>query len=687
VSPPNLLKDEPSLYLRQHKENPVFWHPFSEEVFKKAEEKDLPVFLSIGYSSCHWCHVMEKESFEDPEIGEVLNRYFIPVKVDREEHREVDAYYMQSAMLFLGHGGWPLNVFCLPDGKPFFAITYLPPRGNGRQLGFLELLLKIREMWERERSLLKEDAEKVFFALKEFSRWERRKGDLPDPRDIFLSSTRDLDLLFGGISSAPKFPPYDRFFFYLSLKDLIPDLAPQIRLVLQHHLDKIVFSSALRDILSGGFHRYTVDEGWRIPHFEKMLYDQAFWLMILSRFYGFTSDPLYRVASLQIFEELTRNWVTPTSLYASAFDADDPLGEGYYYTFLPEEVLSACSEDVGSFAVQWFRIESLPELDGRSTLYPVSRPDNPTYHTRFGGEETFKKLYSQALSSLRGIREKRIPPVRDEKGVVGWNGWALLALFDLFRVYPSLSVKKEIDRILPLFSQMAKEGTIPQAIYPEGVRGKGGFLEWLVVGYSLFYGGIVTDTPSYLADSLSLLKTFLSRYYPDGEWRYESPDFPSIAISGVWDEAPLSPLYLLLKWLSELSLFFPEKFQSLKEEFSQYALSFVQKSPLHSLPLLSVLYSIKKGGGYSVIPEEGGRFLSYLPLLPHPVLPIFPKVYQWLTEEGSSLPSNKKFSYCAQGTCYPEKETFTDLLPYLIQDFPYLAEKNREEGKDHGEKE
>ncbi|MFB6099406.1 MAG: thioredoxin domain-containing protein, partial [Salinibacter sp.] len=281
---PNRLVEEQSPYLRQHKDNPVDWYPWGEEAFEKARREDKPIFLSIGYATCHWCHVMERESFEDEEVAAVLNDGFVAIKVDREERPDVDSIYMDVCQMMRGQGGWPLTVLLTPDRKPFFAATYLPKEGRFQQMGLLDLLPRVRNLWENDRDKLLDDAEEVTDLLRR-STEKQEQREAPGPQllnEAFRQLSRQFDRTHGGFGSAPKFPAPHNLLFLLRhwhrsgddrALEMVTETLDQMRL------------GGLFDQVGYGFHRYSTDQRWLLPHFEKMLYDQAMHVLAYTEAY------------------------------------------------------------------------------------------------------------------------------------------------------------------------------------------------------------------------------------------------------------------------------------------------------------------------------------------------------------------------------------------------------------------
>src|SRR5688572_22591909 len=350
---PNRLAEETSPYLLQHKENPVEWLPWGDEAFAKAQAEDKPVFLSVGYSSCHWCHVMAHESFEDEEVASILNRNFVSVKVDREERPDVDEAYMTAVQLQSGRGGWPMSVFLTPGRAPFFAGTYFPKQDRAGHPGFLTILRQLDRMWRAEK-------EEVLQAAESFAESLTQAMETPAPtsfraldrafvQDAFDRAVASFDAKHGGFGGAPKFPPHSAIELCLVLSRVssYPEgLRARARQMADLTLEKMVLGG-IHDHVGGGFHRYSTDEVWLLPHFEKMLYDNALMLGNLAR--ASESEPLFERASGSLMRWIQEDMRTPEGLYCSALDADSEGEEGKYYVWTEEEVQSALGDRADAF--------------------------------------------------------------------------------------------------------------------------------------------------------------------------------------------------------------------------------------------------------------------------------------------------------------------------------------------------
>ncbi|MGH7286853.1 MAG: thioredoxin domain-containing protein, partial [Myxococcota bacterium] len=349
----NRLANETSAYLRQHAHNPVDWYPWGDEAWNRARAEDKPVLVSIGYSSCHWCHVMERESFEDPNVGRLMNEHVVAIKVDREERPDVDQIYMEAVQRMTGSGGWPLNMFCMPDGRPFMGGTYFPPRRMHNRPSFAEVVLAVSRLWTTQRDDVQKAAQEVLASLH-----ARPDVTAPDPlgRESLSVLVRQLmaraDRRHGGFGAAPKFPTATNLEAVLA--------ATQLGVARGDSLEHLVFSlekmarGGIFDQLGGGFHRYSTDERWLVPHFEKMLYDNGQLLRVYANAYRLTADEELRWPVAETAAWLEREMLGPRSEAYASQDADSEGEEGRYFVWSPDEIEAVLGpEDAVAFCAAY----------------------------------------------------------------------------------------------------------------------------------------------------------------------------------------------------------------------------------------------------------------------------------------------------------------------------------------------
>jgi len=502
---PNRLAGSLSPYLLQHQDNPVDWHPWGDEAFAKAKGEDKPIFLSIGYSSCHWCHVMAHESFEDDEVARALNQDFVPVKVDREQLPDVDDAYMAAVHLSNGRGGWPMSVFLTPDLKPFFAGTYFPKDQ------FLQILNQANQVWETRRAEVEQVAESYAKSISSlFSRPapEVAKGLTPELiGDSCGTIISFADLENGGFGTRPKFPPHTAISLFLYLHESALPIDPETQksaLAVALHALQSMCEGGIHDHVGGGFHRYSVDERWFLPHFEKMLYDNA--LMLANYAKGaniaMNLDPRcgidFRSAAKRIVAWMERELRQENGLYGSALDADTEQGEGWYYTWTESEIDDVLGSKSPSFKAV-FGIRPEGNCNDEATGKPTGR------NIVYAKSEEAQKDWNACLDALLKRRQQRTPPARDTKCLVGWNGLAVKGLAEA--QYYSLA-----ERVAGALLQAEREaGCLPH-----------------IVGDS---------APAYLEDYAYLADGLFSLAAATGKraWHQEAERLTDLMIELFWD--------------------------------------------------------------------------------------------------------------------------------------------------------
>jgi len=416
---PNRLADETSPYLQQHKENPVDWYPWGEEAFAKARAEDKPVLLSIGYSACHWCHVMAHESFEDPDVAEVMNELYVNVKVDREERPDVDAVYMEATQAMTGSGGWPMTVFLTPDGRPFFAGTYFARTSSHGRPGFVELMSAVHEAWTERRGDLDAQADQLAAAVKARTELAGGDGGTKLDRAVLDAGLATLqgafDSEWGGFGQSPKFPQVSNL--ELVFRAHAADPSESTLRTLTTTLDAMA-SGGIYDHLGGGFSRYSVDAFWMVPHFEKMLYDQAQLLRAYVHGFQVTGEDRYLQVATEIVEYVRRDLRSPEGGIYSAEDADSEGEEGKFYVWRPEEMAAVLDEPgLTEAAMHWYGVTKSGNFEGSNILHRPVR-----------GDLLRPPDVDQARSILWAAREGRIRPGLDDKVLTEWNAMWVSAL-------------------------------------------------------------------------------------------------------------------------------------------------------------------------------------------------------------------------------------------------------------------
>ena len=428
---PNRLIHETSPYLRQHAHNPVDWFPWGEEAFRKAREENKPIFLSIGYAACHWCHVMERESFEDPETAEILNRYFVSIKVDREERPDIDNIYMNAVQAMTGHGGWPLSVFLTPDGVPFYGGTYYPPTDRHGLPSFKRVLLSIAHAWETRREDLIRNGQQVLSHIHHLAHL-RGEGDLSSSllENAFHTLAAHFDEHNGGFGTAPKFPqPMNLDLLLRAWQRFEFDRA----LVMVERTLEFMAYGGIYDQIGGGFHRYSVDAMWLVPHFEKMLYDNALLPRVYLHAWQITHYPLYRRVVEETLDYVLREMTTPMGGFCSTQDADSEGEEGRFYLWTPEEIEAVLDRETARVVMAYYGVQPGGNFEGRSILHVPTAPD--VVAERLGMRlEDLEAIIERARKALYAARAQRVWPGRDDKVQTSWNGMMMATLAEAGRV-------------------------------------------------------------------------------------------------------------------------------------------------------------------------------------------------------------------------------------------------------------
>ena len=449
----NRLLLEKSPYLLQHAANPVDWYPWGPEAFEKARNENKPIFLSIGYSTCHWCHVMKRESFEDPEVARLMNDAFISIKVDREERPDIDAVYMMVSQMMTGGGGWPLTIIMTPDKKPFFVATYIPKETRFGRMGMLELVPHISELWATRRDEITDDAARITAALRDAS--EYAPGEDLDPtleRIAFDELTNRFDEEHGGFGSAPKFPPGHTLLFLLRYWKRTGNPRP---LEIVEETLGAMRQGGIYDQVGFGFHRYSTDSAWLVPHFEKMLYDQAMLTMAYTETYQATGKEEYAATVREIIHYVLRDMTDPQGAFYTAEDAESEGEEGRFYVWTEDEIRQALDKGDADLATRLFSVETAGNFEGGMTGKKTGRN---IFHLR----DSFKEFTSrlgipdkelggkvQAIrSKLLAVREKRSRLHRDDKIITDWNGLMVAALAKAARVMDEPSYATAAGRSL-----------------------------------------------------------------------------------------------------------------------------------------------------------------------------------------------------------------------------------------------
>ena len=470
----NRLAKETSPYLLQHKNNPVDWYPWGEEALTHAKTLDRPILLSIGYSACHWCHVMERESFENNEIASLMNKKFVNIKVDREERPDIDSIYMNYVQMTTGSGGWPLTVFLTPTGVPFFGGTYFPPTDHFGRPGFPRVLESAATAFKERRIELEKTSPEIVKQLEKSSSLEVSGGHLAAEilEKAVSQMSRSFDPKYGGFGGAPKFPQAMSLGFLIRnhCRTGNPDILPMVELTLGEMARGGIF-----DQVGGGFHRYSVDERWFAPHFEKMLYDNALLVCIYLEIYQVTGSTFWHEIVIRTLDFLLREMMGKEGGFYSALDADSEGKEGRFYVWLEEEIKQVLGSSAAEFC-DYYSVSMKGNFEGTNILY--ARTDLQSMAKQLGlSEEEFEKTLTAKRKELFVVREKRIRPGLDDKVLTAWNGLTLTAFARAgFVLGSDIYLESAIKNAEFLEREMIKEGQIHRT-WKNGTARLNGYLE------------------------------------------------------------------------------------------------------------------------------------------------------------------------------------------------------------------
>jgi len=426
----NRLKDQTSPYLLQHANNPVDWYPWGTEALSRARDENKLILVSIGYSACHWCHVMEHESFEDQQVADIMNEHFICIKVDREVRPDIDQIYMNAVQLMTGSGGWPLNCFCLPDQRPIYGGTYF------RKPDWINLLKNLSDFWETKSGEAEEYAVRLTDGIRQSEQLIPVRSDVEfskkDIGEIFETWKRSFDLVEGGYNRAPKFPLPNNWQFMLRYAHLMKDNAAHVAVNIT--LEKMAFGG-IYDQIGGGFSRYSVDDRWHVPHFEKMLYDNAQLVSLYAEAYQYTGNELYKKVVFETLEFIESEMTSPEGGFYSALDADSEGVEGKFYTFSKDEIKVILGEEADLFNI-YYNITDDGNWEDEHTNIFLRKSDDAELAAKLGiDEEDLKEKVINARQKIFQARSERIRPGLDNKILAAWNGMMLRAYTDAYRVF------------------------------------------------------------------------------------------------------------------------------------------------------------------------------------------------------------------------------------------------------------
>ncbi|ERI89692.1 hypothetical protein HMPREF1982_04557 [Clostridiales bacterium oral taxon 876 str. F0540] len=424
----NRLVNEKSPYLLQHAYNPVDWYPWSDEAFAKAKAEDKPIFLSVGYSTCHWCHVMERESFEDEEVAELLNKYFISIKVDKEERPDIDSIYMTVCQALTGSGGWPMTILMTPDKKPFYAGTYFPKKSKYGRPGLMDVLFSVEEAWRTKKSDLISSSEEIVKAIgKPDTGKSKNRLSRASVKEAYKELKDSFDPVYGGIGEAPKFPIPHNLLFLMRYYYLYED--KKALEIVEKTLEGM-YKGGIFDHVGFGFSRYSVDRKWLVPHFEKMLYDNALLAIAYTEAYQITRKELYKETTEKIFKYILEVMTSEEGGFYCAEDADSEGVEGKFYVWDLKEVLSVLGEKEGKIYCDYYNITERGNFEGKSIPNLIAQE---IYELE--NDKDLKDKLDKAREKLFNYRDKRVHPHKDDKILTSWNGLMIAAFAYAGRVF------------------------------------------------------------------------------------------------------------------------------------------------------------------------------------------------------------------------------------------------------------
>ena len=520
-SPPNRLANEQSPYLLQHARNPVDWYPWGEEAFLRAREEGRPIFLSIGYSACHWCHVMEEESFADPQVGKLLNDVFVCIKVDREERPDIDQVYMAAAHALTGTGGWPLTILMTADKKPFFAASYIPKESRYGMTGLLDLVPRISKIWQTQRQELENAGDQVLQALQSAAKTPPEEGELDETvlDEAYNTFFRVFDGENGGFGDAPKFPTPHNLVFLLRYGNRTGEEPAYTMVEKTLHAMR---RGGIFDQVGYGFHRYSTDAEWFVPHFEKMLYDQALLIMAYTEAYLATGREEFARTARETIAYVLRDMTDPNGGFYSAEDADSEGEEGKFYLWTKDEILAVLGEEDGERFSRIFNVMEpgnyREQPGGRRTgrnILRLRRPLASWAHEFETSEEALAWSVEEGRRKLLAARERRVRPDRDDKILTDWNGLMIAALAKAARAFdePNYLAVAERAAAFVLANLRGADGRLLHR-YRGGEAGLSATLDdYAFMIWALIEVYEVSFAPRYLQTAVGLSRDLIARYW------------------------------------------------------------------------------------------------------------------------------------------------------------------------------
>ena len=529
---PNRLAHETSPYLLQHANNPVDWHPWGDEALQRAQAEDKPILLSVGYSACHWCHVMERESFENPSIASLMNQNFVNIKVDREERPDIDSIYMTAVQALTGHGGWPMTVFLTPDAKPFYGGTYFPPEERGGMPSFPRVLLTMADVYRNNRADIAASADQIADRMSQTLAAPASDAQpLTDGvmRQALARVQSDFDDRHGGVGMQPKFPQPMTYEFLLRhhLRFQDPDALHMAELTLQR-----MALGGIYDQIGGGFHRYSTDAFWIVPHFEKMLYDNALLARLYLHAYQITANPLYKRIVEETLAYVQREMTAPGGGFYSAQDADSEGVEGKFFIWTPAEITAALGDPDADMINRYYGVSEHGNFEGRNILRVAMDAANLAREQSLSAPE-FAALLSRAKARLLEIRAQRVAPNLDDKILTAWNGLMTRAFAEAAAVFGRDDYRQTAERNARFICDSLIQNNRLLRTHKDGVSKLNAYLE----DYAFLIDGLlalheVTFAREWLDRAIALGYDMVSLFWnePDGSFYDTGSDHERLVI-------------------------------------------------------------------------------------------------------------------------------------------------------------
>ncbi len=607
----NKLINEKSPYLLQHAHNPVNWYPWGEEAFEKARRENKPIFLSIGYSTCHWCHVMEHESFEDTAVANLMNEVFVSIKVDREERPDIDNIYMTVCQMMTGHGGWPLTILMTPDKKPFYAGTYFPKESRFGRPGLIDLIKKVREAWKTQRIEINKSADQVTNYLEQTT--ITKPGDNLSAKildDAFQNFSSRYDYKFGGFGNKPKFPSPHNLMFLLRYWNRSKNSKA---LTIVTKTLKEMRNGGMYDQIGFGFHRYSTDEKWLVPHFEKMLYDQALLSMAYTEAFQATHKPEFRTTASEIFEYVLRDMTSPEGGFYSAEDADSEGKEGKFYLWKSKEVDEILGKDANLFK-DYFNIKEDGNFYDEATK---TKSSENILHITSSDEEIAKK-YNLSVKDLKEkinrnraklfeVREKRIHPHKDTKVLTDWNGLMIASLAKAGRVFNNSNLTNAAEKTYSFIkTKLQKPNGELLHRFRDGESKIAGILD----DYAFLTWGLLelyesTFKVSYLKEAKNLMDLQIKHFWDNkaGGFFFTSDNSEKLLVrtKDIYDGAiPSGNSVSMLNLLRLSRLLANTEYENLASKMNKAFSSVIEKSPAAFAQFL-IAEDFAQGPSYEVV--------------------------------------------------------------------------------------